>query len=60
MWILILPLALIQRTGWTTILWPVIISYTVIAIEHWASELCDPFGCDMSDIALENYALQIK
>lgn len=60
LWILILPLALVQQTGWTTILWSVIISYTVIAIEHWASELSDPFGCDFSDIALEEYAVQIK
>lgn len=58
-WILLLPLSLVETSGWVTPLWTVIISYGIIGIEHWASELSDPFGHDFSDIPLDLLCLRV-
>ena len=46
------------------IVWMVIIGYAVIRILHWAGELADPFGKNISDIPVEVFmkrvALTIK
>lgn len=52
-WLMMLPLGLVESSGWYAILWSVIISYSVIGVECWATELADPFGTDLSDIPLE-------
>lgn len=52
-WLLLFPLSIVESSGWVTILWTVIIAYGIIGIEHWASELTDPFGYDLSDLPLD-------
>lgn len=52
-WVLLLPLSLVESTGWVTALWVGIIGYGVVGIERWAQELSDPFGKDMSDAPLD-------
>lgn len=53
-WLVVLPLSLVEDAGWVAILWTVIISYGIIGVETWSEELSDPFGYDVSDIPLEN------
>lgn len=52
-WILLLPLELVESSGWITILWSIIITYGVVAIERWATALGEPHGLDSADIPLE-------
>lgn len=52
-WLLLLPLALVESAGWISILWMVVIAYGVIGIERWSNELGDPFGFDPSDAPME-------
>lgn len=52
-WLALLPLQIIETTGWTAILWTTIIAYCMIAVERWATHLADPFGSDITDIPLE-------
>lgn len=52
-WLMMLPLALVESAGWISILWVVIIAYGVIGIERWSNELGDPFGFDPSDAPME-------
>jgi predicted membrane chloride channel (bestrophin family) len=44
LWLAILPFALVQNSGWLTILWAPMISYGVVGMEEMAMELSDPFG----------------
>lgn len=53
-WIILLPLGLVESTGWLTILWVGFIGYGIIGIERWSQELSDPFGFDVSDIPLDD------
>lgn len=52
-WLMILPLGLVESAGWYSILWTFLIAYGILGVEHWATELSDPFGYDESDIPLE-------
>ena len=58
-WILVLPFGLVERSGWVAIGWTVIIEYAVIGISHWAGELADPFGEDISDIPVEVFVKRV-
>lgn len=51
-WLMLLPLGLVESTGFFTILWVVVIAFGVTGVEHWATELSDPFGLDASDLCL--------
>ncbi|KAI0559938.1 bestrophin-like protein [Gracilaria domingensis] len=53
LWLLMLPLGLVESTRWISILWIVFISYGVVGVEHWAPELANPFGFDLSDLPLD-------
>lgn len=59
LWIMVLPFGIVEQTGWTSMFWCLIISYAVVGIEHWASELSDPFGCDSSDVPLERHLADV-
>lgn len=52
-WVAMLPLGLVEVTGWLTLLWILPIVYAVLGVEYWAEQLADPFGKDVSDIPLE-------
>lgn len=52
-WILLLPLGLVETSGWLSILWVPIISYGVMGMEHWAQRLSNPFTLKVSDVQLE-------
>lgn len=52
-WLLLFPLSIVESSGWVAIFWTVIIAYGIIGIEHWASELTDPFGYDTSDLPMD-------
>lgn len=55
LWILLLPLGLVESSGWVTILWVVVVTYGVVGIERWAEQLCDASGCDVSDVPLDDF-----
>lgn len=53
-WVGLLPLGLVEAQGPATIIWVLFISYGVIGLETWASELSNPFGHDLSDVPLDD------
>lgn len=53
LWIITLPLGLVEGSGWLTVLWIGFILYGVSGIETWAQQLSDPFGTDVADIPLK-------
>ncbi|CAN8064519.1 unnamed protein product [Agarophyton chilense] len=57
-WLVLLPLTLIESSGWLTVLWVGVITYGVHGIEVWASELSDPFGYDISDVPLDEFIVR--
>lgn len=57
-WLLLLPLGLVETSGWLTILWIGFIAHGVIGIEKWSEELCNPFGRDLSDVPMDQYVLE--
>lgn len=52
-WLMLLPFALVEATGWLTMLWVPFVAYAVIGLEAWAERLSDPFGDNDSVIPLE-------
>lgn len=59
LWLSLLPLALVEATGWVAIAWVTIIAYAVFGVEHWATELADPFGYDISDVPLGKLQVRV-
>lgn len=59
-WLFLLPLGLVETSGWLSILWIVFICYGVVGIEKWAAELSDPFGDDLSDIPLMELTEKVR
>lgn len=57
-WLALLPIGLVETSGWFTMLWVVLIGYGLLGVLHWAQELTDPFGCDESDIPLDEFVRQ--
>lgn len=57
-WIMLLPLALVESTGWYSIIYVLFIAYGLLGVEHWATELSDPFGYDTSDVPLDKLQLR--
>ncbi|KAI0558539.1 Bestrophin/UPF0187 [Gracilaria domingensis] len=55
-WGLLLPLGLVESSGWLTILWIGFIAYGVVGTVKWAEELSNPFGHDVSDLPIHEYA----
>jgi predicted membrane chloride channel (bestrophin family) len=51
-WLPILPFALVQNSGWLTIIWTPMIAYGVSGMEKVAMELSDPFGYDSRTFSL--------
>ncbi|PXF41790.1 hypothetical protein BWQ96_08484 [Gracilariopsis chorda] len=58
-WLLLLPLGFVESSGWLAILWIGFISYGIVGIEKWSSELANPFGKDLSDVPLEEIVDEI-
>lgn len=56
---LMLPLGLVEKTGWLTVLWVTVIAYGVLGVEHWSEELSNPFGFDVSDVPLDELCEQV-
>ena len=59
-WIMLLPLGLVEQTGWLTIVWILFITYRVCGVVKWADELSNPFGHDLSDVLLEDFIARVK
>lgn len=57
-WLGLLPLSLAPDLGFFTILWSPIISYGVLAVQDFAAQLADPFGCDAGDLPLRALCTQ--
>lgn len=58
-WLFLLPLGLVEYTGWVTPLWVLFIAYGVLGIEGWAEQLSDPFGFDVSDVPLDSLSAKL-
>lgn len=54
-WLFILPVGLVELTGWLLVLWTLLIGYGVLGIQRWADKLFDPFSCDESDLPLNAF-----
>ena len=52
-WIMLLPLGMVEQSGWLTILWIIFVAYGVYGLVWWADELSDPFKIDSSGVPLE-------
>lgn len=52
-YLVMLPLGLVETSGWLTVIWVTVIAYGVLGVEHWADELANPFGFDVSDVPLD-------
>eukprot|EP00737_Agarophyton_chilense_P002425 gb/GEZJ01002761.1/.p1 GENE.gb/GEZJ01002761.1/~~gb/GEZJ01002761.1/.p1 ORF type:complete len:1440 (-),score=182.28 gb/GEZJ01002761.1/:2957-7276(-) len=57
-WMFFLPLALVQSSGWFTILWAVLTTYGVGMLFTIGEALMDPFGFDMQDVKLNHLAAE--
>ncbi|KAI0566229.1 Bestrophin/UPF0187 [Gracilaria domingensis] len=51
-WMILLPLGLVESSGWLAPLWVLLIGFGIIGVERWSEELRNPFGTDTSDIPL--------
>lgn len=51
-WLFLLPIGIVEDSGWFTILWVVLVGYGLLGALHWAAELADPFGCNDGHLAL--------
>ncbi|CAN8065343.1 unnamed protein product [Agarophyton chilense] len=58
LWILLLPLGLVESSGWFTPPLVLLIAFGIIGVERWSEELRNPFGLDISDVPLN--ALKAK
>lgn len=52
-WLLILPLNLVEKTGWVDALWTTIIAYGMVGVERWSTRLADPFGDEEIGLPLD-------
>lgn len=59
-WFILLPLSLIETSGWVTILWVLFIAYGILGMHSAADELAEPFGYDYNDIRLGVMTSAIK
>lgn len=55
-WFFLLPFVLAESSGWFTILWILIITYSVLGLRSVAVELQQPFGFDLNDHDLDKAA----
>lgn len=53
LWLLVLPFALVEVSGWLTIIWMPFVAYAVIGMEAWAERLSNPYGQEDSIVPLE-------
>lgn len=58
-WLLLLPLGLVESSGWLTVVWTPFIAFGIVGIEKWSEELSNPFGTDVSDVAVERFVRDI-
>lgn len=56
LWFFFLPFALVESTGWATIIVVSFIAYGIIGIEAISMELESPFGNDFNDLPLGRFA----
>lgn len=54
-WLIILPFAIAEISGWFTILWLPLISYGVLGMYSISSEIQNPFGMDVNNLDLDEY-----
>lgn len=54
-WLLLLPIGLVESAGWLTILWVVLVGYGLLGTLRWAEQLAEPFGCDEADVPLYEF-----
>lgn len=59
-WFFLLPLSLVETSGWLTILWISFIAYGILGMHSAAGELADPFGYEYNDIRLGIITSAIK
>lgn len=55
LYLMILPVGIVELTGWLSVMWTMLIGYGVLGILRWADELVDPFGCDESDLPVNEF-----
>lgn len=55
-WFLFLPFVFAEESGWFSILWILLIAYSILGLRAIASELQQPFGNDLNDIDLDKAA----
>lgn len=58
-WLVLLPVGLVEVSGWLTVLWVVLVAYGLLGALHWSEELSDPFGCDEADVPLEEFVSKV-
>ena len=59
-YVIVLPLGLINDLGWWSILLVIILYYILMSIVLTAEEIEEPFGKDLNDISMDEIAAKIK
>ena len=60
LFLLTLPVALVNPFGWMTVLYTAIISYVLLGIDEIGVEIENPFGTDPNDLPLEAICAEIE
>lgn len=55
-WLGMLPVGVVDQTGWLIVVWTVVIGYGVLGVLRWSDELVDPFGCDETSLPVNGLA----
>lgn len=58
-WLFILPIGIVVRTGWLVVAWAIIVGFGVLGVRRWADELEDPFGCDEADLPVNRFSDEV-
>jgi len=54
-----LPMTLVAKSGWGTILWCFLVAVGLMGVEHMSEEIAQPFGYDIMDLKLDTICTNI-
>lgn len=60
LYLVTLPFALVDSFGWHTVLYTLLISYTLLGIDEIGVEIENPFGTDHNDLPLESICAEVQ
>lgn len=58
-WMVLLPIGLVETSGFLTVFWVVLVAFGLLGALHWSEKLSDPFSSDEAGIRLEEFMEQV-